>query len=158
MVTRGGSGDGAVTFRAVNGSAKGCKIIAGRLRATRAGTCVVTATKAGDATFVEATSLATRVFMRKPLHQKPTSIMVRFNYYSSSLSGAAKIILARLARRLNIGASVTIVGYSLGLRNLARNRARAVVGFLRSRVKIHGRIVVVTSIALRAVKVFVTRW
>ncbi len=46
LAATGGSGTGAVTFTVVNGTATGCAITSGALKATKAGTCIVTATKA----------------------------------------------------------------------------------------------------------------
>ena len=57
----GGSGVGAVTYGVVNPGTAGCWITGVRLNATRAGTCVVTVTKAGDATYLGTSSLATTV-------------------------------------------------------------------------------------------------
>jgi predicted outer membrane repeat protein len=61
LTTSGGSGSGAVTFTAVNGTASACAIASGRLTSTSAGSCTVTATKAGDATYHPASSAATTV-------------------------------------------------------------------------------------------------
>ena len=47
--TTGGSGSGALSLRLVGGTAKGCALNGTSVRATSAGTCVVVATKAGDA-------------------------------------------------------------------------------------------------------------
>ena len=61
LSTTGGSGSGAVSFAVVGGSAAGCAVVADRLSATAAGTCVVTATKAGDAVHRAVTSAGTSV-------------------------------------------------------------------------------------------------
>lgn len=61
LATSGGSGTGAVTFAVANGTATGCAVSANALSASSAGTCSVTATKAGDATYVPASSSATTV-------------------------------------------------------------------------------------------------
>ncbi len=61
LVTSGGSGTGSVTFTTVNGTATGCAVSASTLSATTAGTCLVTANKAGDSTYVPASSAATTV-------------------------------------------------------------------------------------------------
>jgi len=61
LTTSGGSGTGAVTYTVSSGTASGCAISGSALSATSAGTCSVTATKAGDATYVPASSAATNV-------------------------------------------------------------------------------------------------
>jgi hypothetical protein len=61
LTTSGGSGTGAVSYSVMTGTASGCSIASGALTATSAGTCVVTATKAADATYVSVSSLATVV-------------------------------------------------------------------------------------------------
>jgi hypothetical protein len=59
--TSGGSGTGAVTFTVTNGTATGCAISGSSLSATKAGTCLVTATKAADTNYSAVSSLATAV-------------------------------------------------------------------------------------------------
>ena len=59
LTSSGGSGTGAVTYGVTNTGTAGCWIANGGLNATRAGTCTVTVTKAGDATYQDARSSAT---------------------------------------------------------------------------------------------------
>ena len=61
LTTGGGSGTGAVTYAAVNGTASGCAVLSGQLTASSAGTCLVTATKAADANYNAASSAQTTV-------------------------------------------------------------------------------------------------
>ena len=61
LAATGGSGTGAVTFTVVNGTATGCAITSGTLKATKAGTCIVTATKAAVAPYTVGVSVATTV-------------------------------------------------------------------------------------------------
>lgn len=61
LATSGGTGSGAVTFTVTNGTATGCTISGSVLTATKAGTCVVTATKAASAPYAPAVSAATTV-------------------------------------------------------------------------------------------------
>jgi hypothetical protein len=63
LATSGGSGTGAVTYTVTNGTASGCSVSGSSLSATSAGTCIVTATKAGDSTYVSASSVATTVLL-----------------------------------------------------------------------------------------------
>ncbi|HUE08785.1 MAG TPA: Ig-like domain-containing protein, partial [Acidimicrobiales bacterium] len=66
LTTSGGSGTGAVSF-AVNGggTASGCSISSGQLSSTSAGTCIVTATKAGDSTYNPISSSPTTITLGK---------------------------------------------------------------------------------------------
>jgi hypothetical protein len=61
LAASGGSGTGAVTFTVTNGTATGCTITNGGLKASRGGTCLVTATKAAVSPYAPATSVATTV-------------------------------------------------------------------------------------------------
>jgi hypothetical protein len=65
LTTGGGSGTGAVLFTAINGTATECSVSGTELTATSAGTCRVTATKAGDGNFEAATSTQTTVTFAK---------------------------------------------------------------------------------------------
>ena len=67
LVANGGSGTGAVTFTAVNGTATGCAVTGASLKVTTGGTCVVTATKAADANYLVANSAATTVTFVNPI-------------------------------------------------------------------------------------------
>ena len=58
--TSGGNGTGAVTLTATSGTA-GCTVSGSTVKAVRAGTCSVTATKAGDTTYIAVSSAATKV-------------------------------------------------------------------------------------------------
>ncbi len=61
LTATGGSGTGAVTFTVVNGTATGCAITSGTLKATKGGTCIVTATKAATSPYTVGVSAATTV-------------------------------------------------------------------------------------------------
>lgn len=68
LSSSGGSGSGAVSYALTNAGSAGCSLSNGILKASRVGTCLVTATKASDATYLEAHSNATTVsFARRPL-------------------------------------------------------------------------------------------
>ena len=67
LVTTGGSGTGAVTFSVTNGTATGCVVTGSTLKATTAGTCLLTATKATDTNYLTALSSATTVTFVKPI-------------------------------------------------------------------------------------------
>jgi hypothetical protein len=61
LATSGGSGSGAVSYSVTNGTATGCTITGSSLTVTKAGTCLVTATKAADTTYSALSSTATTV-------------------------------------------------------------------------------------------------
>ena len=61
LATSGGSGTGAVTYTLAAGSSAGCTLTGSSLKAARTGTCVVTATKAGDTTYIAGSSAAATV-------------------------------------------------------------------------------------------------
>ncbi|MDE3082618.1 MAG: hypothetical protein KGJ39_04280 [Acidobacteriota bacterium] len=65
--TSGGSGSGAVSYAVTNAGSAGCTVTSGILTAKSVGTCLVTATKAGDTIYLGASSNATTVtFARRP--------------------------------------------------------------------------------------------
>lgn len=61
LTSSGGEGTGAVTFTVTNGTATDCAITNGVLSVKKAGTCLVTATKAASSTYAPASSAATTV-------------------------------------------------------------------------------------------------
>ncbi len=61
LTTSGGSGTGAVSYTAIDGTASDCAISSGQLTSSSTGTCFVTATKAGDATYSAISSVPTPV-------------------------------------------------------------------------------------------------
>ena len=67
LTTSGGSGTGPVSYVVSNGTATSCVIVGDTLRATKSGTCVVTATKAADANYNSVSSEATSIFFRPAL-------------------------------------------------------------------------------------------
>ena len=63
LVTSGGSGTGAITYTVTNGTATGCTVSGATLKATTAGTCLVTATKVADVNYAATTSTTTVNFV-----------------------------------------------------------------------------------------------
>lgn len=61
LATTGGTGTGALSYTVAAGSSAGCTVSGTSLSAKRAGTCLVTATKAGSTTYIVVSSAATRV-------------------------------------------------------------------------------------------------
>jgi hypothetical protein len=161
LATSGGSGSGSVTFAAVNGTATGCKITGSALSVTTAGTCIVTATKAGDATYLAISSSATTInFEPKVPTALPTVVTVTFAAKSSALSTKAKEALDALGKKLASGASVTVTGYAKGNNVLAKSRAAAVTNYLSSLIKVHvtlKSVVTVVNVALNKATVATTK-
>lgn len=87
LASSGGSGSGAVSFAVVNGTATGCAVTGGALSASSAGTCVVTASKASDSTYLAVNSTPTTVTLA-PL---PVESLV-----------TTKVKLARTAKTLGV--------------------------------------------------------
>lgn len=155
LTTSGGTGTGAVTFTVTNGTAKGCKVATNVLTATRAGTCVVTATKVNDGTYNATSSPATPVAMALP--PRPGLVTVTFAANSSALRGTARNSLTALARKLVSGASTTVTGYAAGNAKLAKSRATAVAKFLSGKVHEHATIKTVTTSASNKATVATTK-
>ncbi len=61
LATAGGTGTGALSYIVAAGSSAGCTVSGTSLSAKRAGTCLVTATKAGSTTYIVVSSAATKV-------------------------------------------------------------------------------------------------
>jgi hypothetical protein len=161
LTTSGGSGTGALSYSVLNGTASGCAISNSALSASSAGTCLVTATKAADATYGSVSSAGTVVTLAKSAIGKPSTAtpgpaVVTFGFYSSTLSTSAKNVLTSLSRKLVSGASVTIIGYALKDIPLAHGRANAVAAFLLGLKHVHVKTQIVTNRSIRKVKVITT--
>jgi hypothetical protein len=116
LAASGGSGTGAITFSATNGTATGCVVTSGTLKATKAGTCLVTATKAAVAPYAPATSVATTVTISGAPHavklagtvrrtHKETVTVSGYNFsgrpkVSSNVSGFSALITRDTGRTL----------------------------------------------------------
>ena len=92
LATTGGLGTGAVTFAAVGGTASGCAVTGGALSATSAGTCVVTATKASDSTYLAVNSTPTTITFAAP--PPPT---VTLSTTKVTLTGKSKTLGVRIS-------------------------------------------------------------
>jgi outer membrane protein OmpA-like peptidoglycan-associated protein len=155
LATNGGSGTGAVTFAAENGTATGCVVSAGSLTSKSAGTCIVTASKAADTTYLAVSSSATTIAFKLP--GRPATITLPFGAKGSALSGGAKKALQSLARKLLAGASVTITGYAKGNERLARSRASAAANYLSIWVTIHIKVKTASRPVVNKVTVATTK-
>ena len=160
LVTSGGSGTGALSFSVTNGTASGCTLTGNSLSASSAGTCVVTAAKAADSTYLGVSSGASDVAFAKAVPANPASafrpVVGTFAVHASALTKATKNALINLSRKLKRGASVTITGYALKNIPLALARAHAAQAYLVHLVKVHVAIKVVTNQSIAKVKVVVT--
>ena len=156
LSTSGGSGSGQVTYVVSNGTAATCAIAQGVLTVSRAGTCIVTATKSSDATYLADSSTPTTVSFTSKVKSRPAPITVLFTPGSSALSTGAKRSLQVLAGKLTAGASLTVTGFAKSNSSLARRRASAVATFLSGRAKIHVRLRSVTSTSSNKVTVVTT--
>ena len=158
LSTSGGSGAGALTYVVANGTSRGCRVVGSSMSATTAGTCIVTATKAADTTYLAISSRATTISLAaKALSANPATITVTFANKSNALSRAAKKSLATLAKKLASGASVTFTGYARGNARLAQSRVRNAARYLSSKVSIHATLKKVTSLTVNKVTVTTTK-
>jgi len=132
LTTNGGSGSGSVSYSVVNGSGKGCQVTGHALTALSPGTCIVTATKAGDSKYSPATSLATSIPM--VVRTALGYVLVQFLTGGSSLNSKAEAALGVLARKLKVGAVIACTGYAANNPVLALRRAAVVADFLSKRV------------------------
>jgi len=105
MVTTvsGGAGTGTVSFSSTGGTARGCAVQSGKIYAESSGTCEVTATKAGDGSYVAATASTTFTFSTAP--QATLSV--------STLHGEGLVLSKGLTLRTSGGSGSGAVSYSL---------------------------------------------
>jgi hypothetical protein len=155
LATSGGSGTGEVTFTVTNGSATGCVVSGSSLNSTTAGTCVVTATKTADSTYLVVSALASTVSLSLPA--RPAAITVAYHAKSYALSAGAKNALLTLSKKLLSGASVTITGYANANKSLAGHRAEEAANYLAARVSIHIKVVFVTHTTTTKTTVVTTK-
>jgi hypothetical protein len=85
LTTAGGSGTGALSYSVVDGTASGCSVSAGVLSVSSAGTCLVTATQAGDANYNSASSPQTTVTFAQA-DQAPLSLISTSGTYGAALT------------------------------------------------------------------------
>jgi outer membrane protein OmpA-like peptidoglycan-associated protein len=143
LAASGGSGTGDVSFVASDGTASGCSVTGDELSAQSAGTCLVTATKAADATHFPVSSASATVTLATL--SKPSDVTLSFANGKSTLSVAVKGQLSILAKRLVAGATLRVTGYAKGNAHLASARALAVAKYLMGRVRVHVARRLVTS-------------
>jgi hypothetical protein len=132
--TSGGSGTGALTYAVTNGSATGCSLSGATLKSTTAGTCIVTATKANDATYATISSSATTVtFAKLPI---PGAVRIKFTGNASALPAAGRTQIIVLIRKLTTHSVVSITAYAKGNLRLARSRGAAADKYLTQRLHV----------------------
>jgi hypothetical protein len=150
LSTSGGSGTGPVTYTVTNGSAKGCAVSDGFLTSTTAGTCMVTATKGYDLTYLPLSSTAAVEMAYPP---KPPPLTIAFTGTSSALSGAARKALGKLSQRLITGAFITVTGNGA----LTQRRAVAVRTYLGVVFGLHVTIKTSTAVGVNSLLVVTTK-
>jgi hypothetical protein len=134
LAASGGSGTGAVTFSVSDGSASGCLITAGALSATSAGTCLVTATKAGDSTYLPISSTATAVALSAghvaklvtrsvPLSSRASTLPIKISCKESRCAGTISVS-ARITRK---SLSAVTVVFGTGTYNIGVNSTKTVL-------------------------------
>lgn len=129
LSTSGGSGTGKISYTVTDGTASGCGVSATFLIARTPGTCVVTATRAGDATYSAISSMPTDVTLALPA--RPSTVTIWFVKGGSSLGASAKKTLSILSGKLLRGASVTVTGYAMGNTALGKQRAAKAAIYLK---------------------------
>ena len=153
----GGSGTGAVTFAITGGTASGCVINGTSLSATGPGTCVVVATKAGDATYSPTSSQPATVTFAALARPKPPVLTLALAKAAGTLTPAMRAAIAVLAHKLVRGASVIVQAFAFHNLKLAQLRAVAVRRFLLSRVAVHVALRFVTSSPASIVRLVTTK-
>ncbi len=114
LATTGGSGTGAVTFAAVGGTASGCAVTGGALSATSAGTCVVTATKASDSTYLAVNSTPTTITFAAPPPPTVTLSTTKVTLTGKSKTLGVRISCAGSACSGNLTAKVSLTTRKAG--------------------------------------------
>jgi hypothetical protein len=108
LTTSGGSGTGAVSFSIVDGTASGCAVTAGALSATSGGTCVVTASKASDSTFLGVSSTPTTVTLTAPPVVKLASTRVTLKKTAKTLTFKISCTNAPCSGSLDVSARIAV--------------------------------------------------
>ena len=106
LVARGGSSTGAASFAVVSGAT--CLVLNGELRATTAGKCVLTVTRAEDRNYLSITSDTVTVSVRNFVL---TPIFV-FGNGSTGISLATNTTLTKGESRCTVGCVPTLTGIS----------------------------------------------
>ncbi len=154
LSTSGGSGTGTVSFAVANGSATGCALSGNTLSYTSTGTCLVTASKAGDGSYLSTTSTSTTVtIQRLPI---PAATRVTFIANRSGLTATGRQAIVVLLSKLTNESTVTLIGYAPHNRTLARQRVAAVRQYLTSRLNVTVHVQYVTVGSLNAVRMVTT--
>jgi hypothetical protein len=135
LAATGGTGTGALTFSVTNGTATGCLITSGALSATKAGTCIVTATKAAVAPYATGASAATTVTISGAPHavrlvgtvarSRTTSVTVTGYNFSgrpkviSNVAGFTGLVTKDTGKSLTIRVTVKGLSAKPGVKTLA---------------------------------------
>jgi hypothetical protein len=154
LTTTGGSGLGKLSYAVLSGTAQGCLVTGTSLSVTGAGTCVVTATKAADSTYLAASSGSTSITFTLPA--RPARLTINFGAKGSSLSAIERLALRTLAKKLLPGASLVVTSYARQSTALAKSRGQTVAKYLESLVSVHVIVKTNTKTALNEVTITTT--
>ena len=154
LATTGDPLGAGTSYYAVNGTAQGCRVVAGQLVTRSAGTCWVVAVRAGDSSVPTIMSVPTRVTLAgRPASSTTFTVGLRFPPTSSTLTTSAIALLDATVAALARGTSLTLVSYD-PTAALARSRGQEVAAFLRHLANV--RITVVSRVG-PASRVSITR-
>ena len=123
-----------MTYSVADGTASGCEITNGVLTATSPGTCVVTVTKAADATYLAISASQIFTFTAPPL---PGRVTVRFVAGGSTLTAAETAALRAFGATLLPGAVVLITVDARGENAAAHQRLSALERLFHSFRGVH---------------------
>ena len=136
LSTTGDDLGGELSYVAVDGTARGCRISASTLRSLTGGTCVVVAYRAPSPSEPAVRSAPTTVVMSgAAVGVHPAQAAVSFLPASATVSGAGKATILAIARSMTSDSVVIITGFARGDPALARARGAAVSRFLAGLVK-----------------------
>jgi hypothetical protein len=139
LTSSGGSGTGAVSFSVADGTASGCLITTGVLSATGAGTCLVTATKAGDSTYLPVSSTATAVALSAGHVTKLVTRSVALSSFASKLPLKISCKESKCVGQISVSAKITrrslsdvTIVFATGAYSIGANTTKTVVTHLTS--------------------------
>jgi hypothetical protein len=118
LSTTGGTTGGPVTYAVRNGTATGCAMSGASLSSTSAGTCLVTATMAGNTNYAPVSSAETTVTLAP---YTVSGVLQPINPDGSSIFKAARPIQVKFAATGPTGAPVTNLTASLSYTKLTNS-------------------------------------
>jgi hypothetical protein len=157
LATSGDPNGGSLSYSVRNGTAAGCVISRGALSATRAGSCVVVATKSAVGSNPAISSSPTDIAFRGQVTvARPMPVTITFTGSSSELTALDEHSLSDFAQVLKSRDVVTCTGYATSNPGLALRRATAVATFLTNRIKVQIKLETVSRILANKVTISTT--